>query len=57
MSERKKEDTIPGGGVQSLPAESQLVSLSPVSLCLETFSSKLHEKHLEHLFELYSVTT
>ena len=57
MSEWKKEDTIPGGGVQSLPAESQLVSLSPISLCLEPFSSRLHKKHLEYLFELYSFTT
>ena len=57
MSEWKKEDTIPGGGVQSLPAESQLVSLSPISLCLEPFSSRFHKKHLEYLFEVYSFIT
>ena len=57
MSELEKEDTIPGSEVQSLPAEFQLVSLSPVSFCLEPFSSRLNKKHIEHLFELYFFTT
>lgn len=57
MSEQEKEGKTPDGEVQSLPAESQLVSLSPISLCLEPLSSRLQKKHIEHLFELYSFTT